>query len=72
MFNAGTGPVDFYLPSLPAGKIWRLAVDTSRAAPDDLFDAGKGPSMEGEIGFRLEPRSSAILLTDDLEVLRDN
>jgi glycogen operon protein len=30
LFNAGTNPVDFYLPALPAGKIWRLAVDTSR------------------------------------------
>ena len=57
---------------LPAGKIWRLAVDTSRTAPDDLFDPGKEPSMQGQIGFRLEPRSSAILLTDDGEVLRDN
>jgi hypothetical protein len=42
-----------------------LAVDTARNAPDDLFDPGKEPSMQGQIGFRLEPRSSAILLTDD-------
>jgi hypothetical protein len=49
-----------------------LAVDTSRAAPDDLFDHGKEPSLEGQFGFRIEPRSSAILLTDSSEVLRDN
>jgi glycogen operon protein len=72
LFNADTRSVDFSIPALPAGKIWRLAADTSRAAPDDLFDAGKEPSMEGRIGFRLEPRSSAILLTDSGEVLRDN
>jgi isoamylase len=72
LFNAGTSPVDFSIPALPAGKIWRLAVDTSRTAPDDLFDSGKEPSMQGQIGFRLEPRSSAILLTDSGEVLHDN
>jgi isoamylase len=72
MFNADTRPVDFSIPALPAGKIWRLAVDTARTVPDDLFDSGKEPSMQGQISFRLEPRSSAILLTDDREVPRDN
>ena len=64
LFNADARSVDFSIPALPAGKIWRLAVDTSRTAPGDLFDAGKEPSLEGQIGFRLEPRSSAILLSD--------
>jgi glycogen operon protein len=72
LFNADTSPVDFFILALPAGKIWRLAVDTSRPAPDDLFDPEKEPSLQGQIGFRLEPRSSAILLTDDDEVLHDN
>jgi glycogen operon protein len=72
LFNADTRSVDFSIPALPGGKIWRLAVDTSRTAPDDLFDSGKEPSMQGQIRFRLEPRSSAILLTDGGEVLRDN
>ena len=40
LFNADTRSVDFSIPALPAGKIWRLAVDTSRTAPDDLFDPG--------------------------------
>jgi glycogen operon protein len=72
LFNADTIPVDFSIPALPSGKIWRLAVDTFRPAPDDLFDPGKELSMKGQIGFRLEPRSSAILLTDDGDVLRNN
>jgi isoamylase len=72
LFNADTRPVDFYLPVLPPGKTWRLAADTSRSAPDDLFDSGKEPSVQGQIGFRLEPRSSAILLVDSGEVLHDN
>lgn len=64
MFNADIRSVDISLPALPRSKIWRLAVDTSRTAPDDLYEAGKEPSMEGQIIFRVEPRSSAILLTD--------
>jgi isoamylase len=72
LFNADTRPVDFCLPDLRAGKIWRLAVDTSRTAPDDLFDPGKEPSIKDQSVFRLEPRSSAILMMDSKEVLRDN
>jgi len=64
LFNADTKSVDFAIPALPVGKIWRLAVDTSRTTPDDLFDSGKGPSLQGQISYRLESRSSAILLTD--------
>jgi isoamylase len=72
LFNAGAAAVDFYLPALPPGKIWRLAVDTSRTAPDDFFDPGKEPPIEGQIGFQLQPRSSAILLTDNSEATHDN
>jgi glycogen operon protein len=72
LFSADTTSVEFYLPALPAGKAWRLVADTSRTAPDDFFDPGKEPSMQGQIGFRLMPRSSAILLADDCEVQRDN
>jgi isoamylase len=72
LFNADTRSVDFSIPALPACKIWRLAVDTSRTAPEDIFDPGKEPSLQGQIGHRLEARSSAILLTDSSEVLHDN
>jgi glycogen operon protein len=72
LFNAGADLVEFAIPALPAGKIWRLAADTSRVSPDDLPDPGKEPSLEGQIAFRLEPRSSATLLMDDNEVPRDH
>jgi pullulanase/glycogen debranching enzyme len=65
LFNADDRSVEFSIPPLPAGNVWRLAVDTSRFAPDDLFDAGKEPAMQNRSDFRLEPRSSAILLMDD-------
>ncbi|MGC1871432.1 MAG: glycogen debranching protein GlgX [Acidobacteriaceae bacterium] len=72
MFNADTASVDFSIPALPAGKMWRLAADTSRDAPEDLFDPGMEPLIQGQIGFLLKARSSAILLSDSDEVLRDN
>jgi isoamylase len=64
MFNADAKPVDFSIAALPGRKIWRLAVDTSRSSPDDLYEPGKEPSLQSQISFRVEPRSSAILLTD--------
>jgi glycogen operon protein len=72
LFNAAASAVDFYLPALPPEKIWRLAVDTSRTAPDDFFEPGREPPIEGQIGFQLQPRSSAILLTDNSEATHDN
>jgi glycogen operon protein len=72
MFNSDTDSVDFAIPSLSSNKIWRLAADTARIAPDDLYEAGNEPSMQGQISFRVEPRSSAIMLTDDGEVPNGN
>jgi isoamylase len=62
MFNAAAEPVDFAIPSPPKNKTWRLAVDTARPFPEDIYEPGAEPSMQDQLGFRLEPRSSAILL----------
>jgi len=61
MFNAGLDAVDFAIPALQH-RIWRVAVDTSRAAPEDVYPVGKEPLFEAQISFPLEARSSAILL----------
>jgi glycogen operon protein len=62
MFNADTAPCDFLIPAASSNKVWRLAVDTSREAPADLYEPGKEPSMGDQVTFRVGPRSSAILL----------
>ena len=64
MFNAGADAVDFRLPAVPPGARWHLAVDTSRAAPQDLFATGEEP-WEDPQTYHLSPRSSAILLARD-------
>ncbi len=62
MFNAGTDAVDFVLPSVSPEARWHLAVDTGRAATQDLFAAGGEPLWEDQQKYQLGPRSSAILL----------
>ena len=68
MFNADARAVEFAIPASPSERIWRLAADTSRSAPDDLHEPGKEPSLQGRFSFLVEPRSSAILLTGNDEV----
>lgn len=62
MFNADTAASDFSIPAASGHKTWRLAVDTSRQAPEDLYEAGKEPSIKDQVTFRVGPRSGAILL----------
>jgi isoamylase len=62
MFNAGTIGTDFSLPPLPLGYRWHLAVDTFRSAPQDLFAERKEALVDNSKTYRLEARSSAILL----------
>ena len=63
MFNAGADAVEFRLPPAPSGVEWRLAVDTSREAPQDMFAEGEEPPCEHARTWNLGPRSSVILLT---------
>jgi len=62
MFNAGAESVDFAIPAAPENRIWRLSVDTSRRPPEDIYEAGTEPSMQGRGPFRVAARSSAIFL----------
>ena len=62
MFNAGANTVAFQLPAAPPGARWHVAVDTSRAAPQDIFTAGQEPLLKDSDAYHLSSRSSAILL----------
>ena len=63
MFNAGTDAIDFSLPPIQPDVHWHLGVDTSREAPQDIYAEGKEPLLEDSQSYRLNPGSSAILLT---------
>jgi len=62
MFNAGTNGTEFSLPPLLLGFRWRLAVDTSRSAPQDLSAAGEEPHLDNSTTYHVGSRSSVILL----------
>jgi glycogen operon protein len=63
IFNAGPKATTFHLPPPPSGCQWRLVIDTSRSAPHDLAEAGEETVLDDAGSYRVEARSSAILLT---------
>jgi glycogen operon protein len=65
MFNASTNAVELSLPSVPSGTRWHLAVDTSREAPQDLLAPGEELFLEDSQTYRLNPRSSVILVSQE-------
>jgi len=67
MFNASADESDFGLPSLPAGYRWRVAADTSLSPPQDLASAGEEALVDISKSYRLDGRSSAILLAREQE-----
>jgi isoamylase len=62
MFNAGPGAVAFRLPAAPGPACWRVAADTSREAPQDLFSPGEEPLLEPSLTYPVGPHSSVILV----------
>ncbi len=60
-FNAGDRDLEFLVPSAPSGRSWRVAVDTAKDAPDDIYENGKEPAMDND-KLRLEHHSMIILL----------
>ena len=62
ILNAAPEPVEFAIPVASRANAWHLAIDTLRPAPEDLFDPGEEPSLQGQDIFRAGPRSSAILV----------
>ena len=62
IFNAATNGVLFRLPPMPKALTWRLAVDTSRPAPQDLSAERQELLMDNSKPYCVEARSSVIFL----------
>ena len=62
MFNASAEGAALRVPAAPSGMQWRLAVDTGREAPQDLFVSGEELVCDVTQHYPMAPRSSAILL----------
>jgi glycogen operon protein len=62
MFNAGAAGTDFGLPPPPQGFRWHRAIDTSGSAPQDLLAPGEEALVDHAKAYRLEARTSVMLL----------
>jgi glycogen operon protein len=62
LFNASHAPCGFLLPAPPM-EPWRIAVDTSKTAPDDAPDLGGAPSIDDVHEIRLEARTTMVLVS---------
>jgi hypothetical protein len=47
----------------PPMEPWRIAVDTSKTAPDDAPDLGGAPSIDDVHEIRLEARTTMVLVS---------
>lgn len=64
MFNANDKPSYFIVPDAPNGGKWRLAVDTGKPAPNDIYPPGTESLVKGEGRFRLLDKSLVVLIAD--------
>ena len=64
MFNAYWQPLTFELPSPELHRPWRRWIDTSRDAPDDVYDWGLAPAVLSRTCV-VQPRSLVTLFAED-------
>jgi glycogen operon protein len=62
MFNADAAPITFILPPAPRQGLWRLAADTSQAAPRDCCAPGEEAALGNQTSYVVESRSSVFLI----------
>ncbi len=65
LFNAGDQGTSFVVPPPPQASQWHVAADTSQSPPNDLFAPGRESLLDSAKPYRLEARSSAILLLNN-------
>lgn len=63
LFNAGTPPAEFALPSPPAASRWRVCVDTARATAGGVDPAQDGGVLATD-RYPLQGRSMAVLCAE--------
>ena len=61
-FNMHTEPLEFALPTLPAGWTWHLLADSSRPSPEDIYERGHEPRLQADARLSLIPKSCVLCL----------
>jgi glycogen operon protein len=52
----------FQLPRLPKGMLWRVAINTDVAAPEDIWEVGQEKKLKNQSEFLVGPRSVVVLV----------
>lgn len=61
LFNAYWEALDFELPALANGGVWRRWIDTALDSPEDIVDLAAAPPVNDQ-AYRVEARSVVVLL----------
>ncbi len=64
VLNAYWKPLSFQIPASPSGRPWRRAVDTSLPSPQDALGLDEGPLVPVRHPYRVESRSTIILVSE--------
>ncbi|MDR0703798.1 MAG: glycogen debranching protein GlgX [Planctomycetaceae bacterium] len=64
MFHGGWEPREFYFPAVCQNFSWRLFLDTSSAAPNDIFPEGTGPKPNLNSALKFIPHSMRVFLAE--------
>ncbi|MDR2756436.1 MAG: glycogen debranching protein GlgX [Planctomycetaceae bacterium] len=64
MFHGGWEPRDFCFPAACQNFSWRLFLDTSSAAPNDIFPEGTGPKPNLNSTLKFIPHSMRVFLAE--------
>ena len=62
LFNAGSAPAAFHLPTPPQSGIWRRKADTARPSPDDIYPLGEARLLDDQARYTVPSQSSAVLI----------
>jgi glycogen operon protein len=64
IFNASRISRKFDIPDSPSGRGWKVAIDTSKNAPDDIHESGPMPLLAGR-RFHVKRLSTVVLIAED-------
>jgi glycogen operon protein len=64
MFHGGWEPREFCFPAVCQKFSWRLFLDTSSAAPNDIFPEGTGPKPNLNTAIKFIPHSMRVFLAE--------
>ncbi|MBN2157850.1 MAG: glycogen debranching protein GlgX [Spirochaetes bacterium] len=63
IFNASKSKLNFEIPPAPSGARWRIAVDTSKPSPGDIYDRGREEYLADD-HYGVDKLATVVLVSD--------